>query len=404
MDVVIAGGGVAAIETALALRDHAGNHVDITLVAPDEHYVYSAQSVGTAFGRGEPARVALAELADEFAIALVRDTVVAVDAPEHVALLGSERELRYDKAVIAAGARCTPAFEHALTFGGPADVDALRDVMEEVDGGRVLSLAFVVPPGVAWSLPAYELALLAKRRAPTLAVTVVTPEDRPLGVFGRAASDDVAALLEQADIELVLGASADVPDPWTVVCHPGDRRVQCGHVVALPNWRGRHLRGLPSDAEGFLPVDSFARVAGVDDVYAAGDGTNFPLKQGGIACQQADVAAMHIAAAAGALVEPTPFRPVLRGRLMTGGRSRYMRRDLSGRLGDREESSDRVLWWPGTKVAGRYLAAFLARDGRDGGGSLVAPGMRRRAFLLPEAEQELRLYGYEFNARWPRTA
>ena len=59
-------------------------------------------------------------------------------------------------------------------------------------------------------------------------------------------------------------------------------------------------------------------MSGAEDVYAAGDGTNFPIKQGGIACQQADAVAEVIAKAAGASLEPRSFRPVLRGRLITG--------------------------------------------------------------------------------------
>ena len=87
------------------------------------------------------------------------------------------------------------------------------------------------------------------------------------------------------------------------------------------------MPGLPSDAEGFLVTDDHARVQGVPDVYAAGDVTAFPVKQGGIACQQADAAAADIAARAGAPVEPEPFSPVLRGMLLTERWARFLRRD-----------------------------------------------------------------------------
>ena len=56
-------------------------------------------------------------------------------------------------------------------------------------------------------------------------------------------------------------------------------------------------------------------VRGVDDVYAAGDMTTFPLKQGGIAAQMADAAASAIAVRAGVPVAQHPFRPVIRGLL-----------------------------------------------------------------------------------------
>jgi sulfide:quinone oxidoreductase len=48
-------------------------------------------------------------------------------------------------------------------------------------------------------------------------------------------------------------------------------------VVALPRVEGLRISGLPHDRDGFLPVDEHASVIGVDDVFAAGDGTDFPV-------------------------------------------------------------------------------------------------------------------------------
>jgi len=92
-------------------------------------------------------------------------------------------------------------------------------------------------------------------------------------------------------------------------------------------------------------------------VYAAGDATRFPLKQGGIATQQADVAATDIATRVGSTTEPTPFRPVLRGLLLTGMSARFLRSEpgTTKSIVDTEP-----LWWPPAKIVGRYLAPFLA--------------------------------------------
>jgi sulfide:quinone oxidoreductase len=58
----------------------------------------------------------------------------------------------------------------------------------------------------------------------------------------------------------------------------------------------------------------------------------FPIKQGGIATQQADAVAQAIAAKAGADLTPQPFRPVLRGLLLTGAVPQYLRHEpTSGR-------------------------------------------------------------------------
>ena len=97
----------------------------------------------------------------------------------------------------------------------------------------------------------------------------------------------------------------------------------------------------------------------VADVYAAGDGTNFPIKQGGLATQEADAAAEHIAHQAGAPVDPRPFRPVLRGKLLTGGREHFLSDAVAGGGGE-SQASEQPLWWPPTKVSGKYLSPWLA--------------------------------------------
>jgi sulfide:quinone oxidoreductase len=79
----------------------------------------------------------------------------------------------------------------------------------------------------------------------------------------------------------------------------------------------------------------------LDDVFAAGDVTAFPVKQGGLAAQQAEAAAATIAAATGADVQPRPFRPVLRGLVLTGGSPQYLRAELTGGTGDTSSPAQR---------------------------------------------------------------
>ncbi len=178
-------------------------------------------------------------------------------------------------------------------------------------------------------------------------------------MFGPGPSDEVRELLEQAGITIRCSVHAEVPRKGSVVLHPGGDEIEADRVVTLARLRGNAIRSLPQDDDGFLPIDNHGRVVGVDNVYAAGDGANFPVKQGGIACQQADAVAEVIARAAGASIEPRSFRPVLRGQLITGRESRFMRTNLSGREGDSAQTSPETLWWPPSKVAGRYLAPYL---------------------------------------------
>jgi sulfide:quinone oxidoreductase len=177
-------------------------------------------------------------------------------------------------------------------------------------------------------------------------------------MFGAAASGSASGLLKAAGIDLRAAMHADVPEHGVVVLRGGER-IQADRIVTLPLLTGPEVAGLPHDAHGFLPVDRHGRVTGTDDVYAAGDATNFTIKQGGIACQQADAAAETIAAKAGAAVEPAPFTPVLRGVLLTEHETRFMRRDASGTRGDRTSVAVPPLWWPPTKIAGRELSRHM---------------------------------------------
>jgi sulfide:quinone oxidoreductase len=144
-------------------------------------------------------------------------------------------------------------------------------------------------------------------------------------------------------------------------------------VVALPRAVSPALEGLATDSRGFLRVDRFGKVVDSERVWAAGDAIAFPVKQGGLAAQQADAAAESIAALAGAAVEPRPFRPVLRGMLLTGRRREWLRAEVAGGGGE-ADAARHALWWPPTKVAGRYIAPYLQSLGdAEGGEQPTAP-------------------------------
>jgi sulfide:quinone oxidoreductase len=361
MKVVIAGGGVAALEAALALRVLASDRVDVELVAPEPLFWYRPLSVAEPFGGSSTPHYDLAQLAAAAGATFSLGSVARVHADRHVVVTAAGAELAYDALLLAVGTVPKAGIEGALTFRGPADVDALRALLDGVhaDGQRV---AFAVPWGAAWALPLYELALMSAAalaaRGSAAEVCVVTPEEEPLQLFGREASDAMRGLLAERHVALYTSAyPVGHTGGWLrVVPHAN---VAADRVVALPRLVGPAIAGVPRTSDGFVPVDAHGRVVGAPDVYAAGDVTAFPVKQGGLAAQQADAAAEAIAEAAGADIEPAPFRPVVRGLLLTGTTPRYLRREL-GRAGEPWLVSDEPLWWPPAKIVGRHFAPFFA--------------------------------------------
>ena len=370
--VLIAGSGVAAVEAVLALRHLAGRNFQLDLLAPEHALEHRPASVAAPFGLGAPPPLDLQELARRYDVTLVEGELSGVDAVDRRALLTSGAARAYDHLLIAVGARPEPALEGALTFRGPVDVPAVERVLGEVASGRRHHIVVVVPPGATWPLPAYELAVMAAtrtRRAAGATVTLVTAEREPLWIFGDDAGRAVRELLEDRGINVCTAArAAHVTDD--VLWLESGKAVIGDTVFSLPRLVGPRIAGLPSDDAGFLPTDAHGYVRGVRQVLAAGDATTFPVKQGGLATQQADAAAAAIAQELGVAVDARPFAPVLRGLLLTGGAPIYLRAELEPEGGRRSgtarqrrltgEVSSRALWWPPGKVAGLYLAPYLS--------------------------------------------
>jgi sulfide:quinone oxidoreductase len=226
-------------------------------------------------------------------------------------------------------------------------------------------VAFVKPPGPTWPLPLYDLALMtaAEAAAPggcQVELSLVTPEEEPLGIFGSVASTEIRRLLKESGVTLHTASYGEPVRPGWLEISPADRGIEVDQVVTEPRLAGPGIRGLPCDRDGFIHTDAHGRVPGLERVYAAGDATTFPVKHGGLAAQQADAIAEAISASAGIELDPQPFRPVLRGVLLTGGPPRYLRSDISGTEGDDSTISSEALWWPPNKLAGRYLGPYLS--------------------------------------------
>ncbi|WP_028063922.1 FAD-dependent oxidoreductase [Solirubrobacter soli] len=331
--VVVAGGGVAALEFVLALRALAGDAIQLTVVAPDPDFVLRPALVAAPLGVGRYWRRPLSQFASELGFSLVTAAVRAVDHDHRRIIDRTGDALGYDTLVLALGARTLPTFDDAIHLGDAAGAEGFRHLRDEIESGDVRRVGFVIPSRAGWTLPVYEAALLTANGHDAVSVSLFTPEDRPLERFGAAASDAVAAALEQAGIEFAGGGQRF--DPLTV-----DR------VVSVPLVRGPEIAGVPTTTlYGLIPVDSFGHVVGLRGTYAIGDATDFPVKQGEIACQQADIAAQSVAALYGHATTPKRFEPELRATLHTGKGDPLL---LNGGQGP-------------DKLPGAHLGPYLAR-------------------------------------------
>jgi sulfide:quinone oxidoreductase len=361
--VVIVGGGVAALEAALALADLAGERTDVTVIAPNTEFVYRPMVVREPFAYARAQRYPLAPIVSDAGATLLHGELAWIDRAQHTLHTEADEEIGYDALILALGARVAKRYEHALLIDDRDLDETMHGLIQDVEGGYIHKLAFVAPGRMAWPLPLYELALMTAGRAYDMGVelqtTIVTPEDSPLAIFGTTASNAVAALLTGANITTINSGYVEVPSSREVVVNPGDRHLQVDRVISLPELYGPAIRGIPLGEHGFIHVDPYCRVANVERIYAAGDVTDFPIKQGGIGAQQADTVAASIAALAGAAVIPERFNPVIHGTLVTNDKPQYLTAQITGGHGFSSEISDTPASPPPNKITAKYLAPYL---------------------------------------------
>jgi sulfide:quinone oxidoreductase len=355
--IVIAGGGVAGLEALVALRGHLGPEPRIDLLEGNVELVERPMAVAEPFGGSAPQRFDLTRIAADHGAALRPDRLGSVEPAERRLRTVRGDVLEYDALLVAVGARADIAVPGALTFTGPRDVSALRHLLEGLVARRVRAVAFAVPAGVTWALPLYELALMTAEHLRTAGVdearvVLVTPERNPLEVFGARIAARIRALLAERGIDLMTETVPLRVGPGGLVVVGGDA-VPVERVVALPHLGGPWIGGLPNAPDGFIPTDEHGAVPGVPEVWAAGDGTTFPIKQGGLAAQQADAAAAAIAAHLGASLDPAPFRPELRALLLDPRGAQILTQQAA-------TTTDASAHWPPSKVATQYLAPYLA--------------------------------------------
>lgn len=357
--VVVVGAGVAGLETALALDAIAREYVSVEVIAPESEFTYRPLAVAEPYQMGEVRRFPLGRLVQAAGAELRSGSLRGVDADAKRALLTDGQSVAYDMLVLALGGRPREAVPGALTFKGREDWTGLTDLLERVTAGELHRLVFAAPSATGWPLPLYELAFLAseylaEHMTRGVELAIVTAEERPLALFGTAASTAIDELLQLRGIHVETAAAAHSWADGTLVLDDG-RELPADAVVALPTLEGPAIDGIPQDESGFVATDELGGVLHLGDVYAAGDLTQSPIKQGGLAAQQADTVATAIAAEAGAPVRPSPYVPVLRGLLLTGMAPRFLRAEGSTSVVDTQP-----LWWPPSKIVGRYLSPFLA--------------------------------------------
>jgi sulfide:quinone oxidoreductase len=367
--VLIAGGGFGAVEAMLVLRALAPERVRVTLISASPVLAYKPAATTESFDETPPRTYDLQAIAADAGASFRLDRLEAVAAHDHSVRLESFAFLDYDALVLAVGARAVKAIPGALTFRDQREVQHIRHLTSELCAGKLHRIVFAVPHGCSWPLPLYELALLTathlKERGVAGEVVLVSPETMPLQVFGAQASQLVADLLAERGVRFIGESDPQHVERDGTLSLGSGASLDADCVVAVPELRGPRITGVPTDAWGFITTDSLGAVTGLPDVYAAGDMTSFPIKQGGLAAQQADLIAQRIASENGATVKELRVQHVLRARLIGGAQPVFLRTVLdefgqatSATLQQQASEEGKSSTAP-EKVYGRYLTPYL---------------------------------------------
>ena len=349
---MIAGGGVAALEAVLALREWAGAEFPIELICPRSEFEYRPLLVLEPFVEASPETVDLGAFAKQNGVALHQDSMAAVDRGRKIVRTAGDREVSYRALLVALGAQALPGLEGTQSFSNHADAAALRKALEGFKPGSEMTLAFAITDRRGWVLPLYELALLSRamldeRGASDAQVVVLTAEKRPLEALGEQASSAVELLLSGNRVELRTKVKPVSFNGGVIRLRSGGD-LPADHVVAQPRMRGAAIEGLRQSKDGFIRVDAYCRARRQKGVYAAGDITAGFAKQGGLAARQAEVAAGAILADLGYPIDPAWFEPEMEAVLLTGPVLEQFRE--ADRSGD---------WTPPSKISAYRLSAYL---------------------------------------------
>src|SRR3982751_6512555 len=100
-NVLIAGGGCAALEAAFRLQRVGENKVDTTILAPDEQFATHALAVLVPFAAGDVPHESLAGMASAAGARLRRSRLASVEPADHRVLTDDGETIGYDALLVA---------------------------------------------------------------------------------------------------------------------------------------------------------------------------------------------------------------------------------------------------------------------------------------------------------------
>jgi sulfide:quinone oxidoreductase len=325
--VAVLGSGFAGLEAAFRLRQELGDEIKLVVVAETDDFLFRPDIIYLPFGgAAAKLRVPLGKAMRRRDIAHYIAEVERVDPDKGTVHTDRGDTINYDHLVIATGASMRPdevpgMAEHARQIWTPSQMHGLGDdlqrLVQRVRHGQRQRVLFVVPPNNKCAASLYEIAFMLEtwlRRREVrgdVDITFATYEPSFIQAFGPKLHDIVGDQFASREIDAHTNATVTKVNEREAVFTDGGVRPFDLMVTFPPHVPAVDYPGLPTDDRGFLHCHKASRsLVGHDEIYAAGDAGDFPVKLADLALLQADAAALDITGAVRRRPPAGGFEPI----------------------------------------------------------------------------------------------
>lgn len=307
MRIVVLGAGFGGLELTAKLSEALGDDVEIVLIDKADGFIFGFSKLDVMFGRTLPERVVhpYRDLVKP-GVRFVQATIESID-PDARRVETDAGSFDADVMVVALGADLDPSATPGLVEGGHEfytvpGAFALRDVLEEFDGGRVVvgltSTPFKCPPAPSETALMMHDFLTERGLRDRSEISLVMPLGTPIPPSPAAS-------------EALLGAFSERGIGWfpetLVRSLDPDRKVASftdGGEMPYDLFLGVPVHQVPEVVaasgmcvDGWIPVNPLTLETSFEGVYAVGDVTSVGTPKAGVFSErQASVVADAIIA------------------------------------------------------------------------------------------------------------
>jgi len=305
MRVLVLGAGFGGLELTTRLSEEFGDDVEIVLIDRADGFVFGFSKLDVMFGRTEASAVhhPYRDLVKP-GVRFVQTTIRSID-PKARSVQTDAGDFESDLMVVALGADLDPGATPGLVEAGHEfytveGAFALRDVLADFDGGRVVvgvtSTPFKCPPAPSETALLMHEYLSARGLRDRSEISLVSPLPVPIPP-SPAASEALLEAFARRDINWFPSQLIRELDPTDKVARFADSaELPYDLFLGIPTHRGPAVvaeSGMTVD--GGIPVNPLTLETSYPGVFAVGDVTSVGTPKAGVFSErQAGVAADRI--------------------------------------------------------------------------------------------------------------